>query len=261
MIFVKEGHSKKIHYLGRGIVQIELKPSVYSYTYNRCGLVEGSDILRYESCKILCKELKKNSIDHSYLIYEDGLILSKLVLEDGFEPNDISAKEKMDLPKFAPIEVVVKTEHVGTPDHRYYEIGKYPTRFGYKIESKSKYPKPFVRFDWRNPNEDHEGKRLCDEVMSESFADYYINVENAKNTALKAFDVLSKFLESKKIQLIDICFFIDQNGTCIFSEISPDCMRVKSLENKESLDKDIWRAGGSSPLLIQKWTKFLEMIS
>lgn len=260
-MLIKTGHSKKVYYIGNGCVSLELIPNVYSYTYNRCGTVDGTDEIRYKCCEILCSLLKSNGINHSYYGYENGRILSKLILEDGFDPYDLTQEEKDKLFKFAPIEVVVKTEHVGTPDHRYYGIGNYKTRFGSVISSKQKYPKPFVRFDWRNPNNDENGNRLCDEVMSESMADYYINVEEARITAESAFNVLKKYMNICGLELIDICFFIDQSGKCIFSEISPDCMRVRSVENKESVDKDIWRAGGSSPLLLEKWTKFLEMIS
>lgn len=38
----------------------------------------------------------------------------------------------------------------------------------------------------------------------------------------------------------------DNNGTTVWSEINPDCMRVKRIETREDLDKDIWRVGGSS---------------
>lgn len=260
-MLIKEGHSKKVYYKGNGEVEIELIPSVYSFTYNRCGFVENSDIIRYKCCKILCELLKKNGINHSYISYENNRIQSKLVVEDSFDSTDIDEKFKKELPQFCPIEVVVKTEHVGTPDHRYYNMSNCKNRFGGYFKSKTKYPEPFVRFDWRNPNEDLNGNRLCDEVMSETFANYFINVENAKVTALKAFNILKDFLANKSLELIDICFFIDQDGKCIFSEISPDCLRVRSLESQESLDKDIWRAGGSSPHLIEKWTKFLELIS
>lgn len=256
-MLVKEGESKIVEYIGNGLVSIKLKPTVYSFTYNRCGVVDGSDILRLNACKILVNELKSNGIDHSYQSFTEDTIISKLVVEEGFTPPDI--QNLNNLPHFCPIEVVVKEKHVGTPAHRYKYINQYPTRFGSKINIGDSYPTPVVRFDWRNPNKDNEGNRLCDEAMADDFANFYINVEKAKSTAMHAFNVLKSFLAKKGLIINDICFFIDQSGKCIFSEISPDCMRVTSLN--ESLDKDVWRAGGSSPLLLKKWTRFLEMIS
>jgi phosphoribosylaminoimidazole-succinocarboxamide synthase len=259
-MLIKEGESKIVRYIGCGIVDIELKPTVYSFTHNRTGIVEGSDKIRLECCNILCELLRENQIRHSYLTYENGHIQSYLVYEpDVFSPPDLAEPEIKSLPKFCPIEVVVKNYHVGTPKHRYYGMSEQTTRFGEKIFPGDKYPFSMVRFDWRNPNFGKSGERLCDEVMSEEFANLYIDVEAARKTALSAFNVLHGFLEKRGLILQDICFFIDQSGRCIFSEITPDCMRVTSTEG--SLDKDIWRAGGSSHLLIEKWTRFLELIS
>lgn len=258
-MLIKEGESKVVRYAGHGMVDISLKPTVYSFTHNRAGIVEGSDKIRLECCKILCDLLKLNGIPHSYESYLNGCIQSRLVYEENFfRPSDLSQNEIDALPKFCPIEVVVKTHHVGTPYHRYYDMEKYNTRFGTKIEKGKKYPFSMVRFDWRNPNV-VSGQRMCDEIMTEEFANLYIDVEKARDTATRAFCHLHKFLEKRGLQLQDICFFIDQSGTCIFSEVTPDCMRVTSTEG--SLDKDIWRAGGSSPLLLEKWTRFLELIS
>jgi phosphoribosylaminoimidazole-succinocarboxamide synthase len=260
MKLVKEGESKIVRYQGDGIVDIELKPTVYSFTHNRAGVIEGSDVIRYECCKILCKLLQKNGVRHSYTDYVDGRIKSQLVYEPRvFEPDDMSAYHISLVPKFCPIEVVVKRQHVGTPMHRYYDMGSYTTRFGTKITNQSTYPSPMVRFDWRNPNQSPSGERLCDEVMTEEFANFYIDVRKAKVTAILAFNVLSNFLEKRGLVLQDICFFIDEEGSCVFSEITPDCMRVTSTD-EGSLDKDVWRAGGSSPLLLEKWSRFLELI-
>jgi hypothetical protein len=41
---------------------------------------------------------------------------------------------------------------------------------------------------------------------------------------------------------------LNNNGDTVWSEINPDCMRVKKNEqnSRENYDKDIWRIGGSS---------------
>ena len=39
---------------------------------------------------------------------------------------------------------------------------------------------------------------------------------------------------------------IDREEKYIWSEINPDCLRVKSIKEREDYDKDIWRAGGST---------------
>lgn len=41
---------------------------------------------------------------------------------------------------------------------------------------------------------------------------------------------------------------LDRKGENVWSEINPDCMRVKKneLNSRENYDKDIWRIGGSA---------------
>ena len=54
---------------------------------------------------------------------------------------------------------------------------------------------------------------------------------------------------------------IDETCSTIWSEINPDCLRVKSKESREDYDKDIWRVGGSSSkeLIMKKWSLFNEI--
>lgn len=65
------------------------------------------------------------------------------------------------------------------------------------------------------------------------------------------------------LQILDGCFMLDKYSNRIWSEINPDCLRVKSLSNEQSksridYDKDIWRYGGSSAkeMIIKKWKIF-----
>ena len=54
----------------------------------------------------------------------------------------------------------------------------------------------------------------------------------------------------------------DQEGDIVWSEINPDCMRVKSIKEKEDYDKDIWRYGGSSKKeqIVDKWNLFNKLL-
>jgi phosphoribosylaminoimidazole-succinocarboxamide synthase len=260
---VKEGESKIIRYLGQGKVAIRLKPTIYSYTQNRYGTIPKSEKIRVQASEILVKQLTKYQLQHAFHYYDERMeaIVADLIIEatpNGlyFTPQDINVSN---LPVFSPIEVIVKKSHVGTPKYRYRDIDKYPTRNCQIIKEAGDYPNIIVRFDWRNPLHDENNKRLADEVMPEEMADWWIDTKQAKNTAKKAFVLLEKYLLARGIKLLDICFFIDASGKIIYSEISPDCMRVRA--NDESLDKDIWRAGGSSEEILRKWSHFLELIS
>jgi hypothetical protein len=55
------------------------------------------------------------------------------------------------------------------------------------------------------------------------------------------------------------------DGSVAWSEINPDCMRVKKLETghaREDYDKDIWRIGGSSSKekITEKWNLFNKLL-
>ncbi len=249
MPLVVEGESKEIRALDDDYCIIYFKPTIYSFTYNRTGIVEGSNIPRVHVSKVLCELLKENGIKHAYLDYGDEFVLARII-------------------KNAPnIEVVVKANHTGTSKHRYFGMGKshvrmtHPYYSGMEIKDMEPYPAPIVRFDWRNPFwEPDTHKMLADEVMCDDQADYYIDVKKAKKTAALTFSVLSDFLASKDIVIYDLCLFISEDGETVYGEISPDCGRYRHYD-LGSLDKDVWRAGGSSDQVLEKWNLLYKMIT
>ncbi|MCA9309238.1 hypothetical protein KC973_02580 [Candidatus Saccharibacteria bacterium] len=266
---VVEGESKEIRYIGQGKVAILLKPTIYSYTHNRCSEIPGSDVLRLKTTQLIAEELKKHGVKHAYTEFTDQFIIADLVLapEPGaFRPDDLSETELAKLPIAPPIEVVVKSRHVGTPKHRYYQFERYPLRSDHpafdslQIKPEDSYPETVVRFDWRNPMHDEDGNRLADEVLSEQMADWFINVKQATITATRAYEVIRAQLARKGIDLWDICFFVSQDGTTLFGEISQDCGRYRLFEGATSLDKDVWRAGGSAPHVLKKWEQFYQLL-
>ena len=243
-----EGESKEIRLLNDEVGIIYFKPTIYSFTHNRTGIVEGSNIPRVKACSILCELLKENGINHSYIDYADEFVITHIVKN----PN---------------IEIVVKSNHTGTSKHRYFGMHgstvreSHPYFGGMSIKNMESYPHPIVRFDWRNPfwhPDTHE--MLADEVLCEEQADWYIDVKEAKKTARKAFAVLQDFMNSKDIMIYDLCMFISEDGKTVYGEISPDCGRYRHYD-LGSLDKDVWRAGGSSTDVLAKWNLLYEMIS
>lgn len=267
---VTEGESKEVRYFGDGKVVIRLKPTIYSYTHNRTGVVPGSDRLRLQSIRLLLPILEAAGISHTYKAVNDRWILSDLVLQPKtkscpkpFRPKDMTRSRIKKLPKAPPIEVVVKAVHSGTPKHRYYKMNEFSVRGAYggkAIRDNAMYPHTTVRFDWRNPMHDSNGSRLADEVMSEEMADWYMHTTSASATARHAFMALTDHLTRKGLVLWDICFFIDESGDVIFGEISPDCLRVRAASG-QPLDKDIWRSGGSSTDVLKKWQIFVNILT
>lgn len=266
---VAEGESKEVRYCGNGNVIIKYKPTVYSFTHNRCGIIDGSDVLRLRASKIFLNVIRRAGINHTYIDVNDKYVLSKLVLQKGgrgYVPKDISKEDISNIPVAPEIEVVVKNTHSGTPKHRYYDMKEYPIRkshpyySGVKIDDELPYPEKFVRFDWRNPFEDKNGTRLADEVLPEPMADWFIDVKKAQKTAIRLTDALEDFLNSKDIVLYDICLFVAEDGETVFGEISQDCGRYRHFDYG-SLDKDVWRSGGSHSDVIAKWELLLNCIS
>ena len=187
---VVEGNSKEVRYGGNGLVVIRFKPTIYSFTYNRAGIVPGSDVLRLRASKILIEILRAADIRHAYRYMNDRWVLADLVLQPitamnlhPFRPDDT---DWSNLPVAPPIEVIVKRMHSGTSKHRYYGMAGYPIRGSHAFyrnmtfELDGAYPEPFVRFDWRNPLYDLSGKQLADEVLGDTMADWFIDVTKAR---------------------------------------------------------------------------------
>lgn len=242
-----EGESKEIRRLNDKYGIIYFKPTIYSFTSNRTGIVPGSNRIRVNVSKVLCEHLKKNGIDHSYVDYSGDYVITRIV----DNPN---------------IEVIVKANHTGTSKHRYFGMhgskvrDSHPYFSGMRIENMESYPYPIVRFDWRNPFRHPEtGVQMADEVMCDEQADWFIDAQKAKETARRAFAILQDFLNTKDIMIYDLCLFISEDGKTVFGEISPDCGRYRHY-NLDSLDKDVWRAGGSSAQVLEKWELLHKMI-
>jgi len=246
---VVEGESKIVRHFGDGLCLIKFKPTVYSYTSNRCGILPGSDILRLRATKIFVDVLRASGIPHAYREVGENYILSELI----------------DHPP--PIEVVVKAFHSGTSKHRYFGMAgsrlrpSHPFFAGASLSADDAYPAPMVRFDWRNPMRHPEtGARLADEVLGDEMADWFIDTQAARLTAKRVYKSLSDFLAPRDIVLYDLCLFITEDGTTVFGEVSQDCGRFRHFD-LGSLDKDVWRAGGSSEHVLEKWKMLMDMIS
>lgn len=273
MPLVVEGESKEVRYAGGGLVVIRFKPTIYSYTANRAGVVEGSDTLRLQASRIFCGVLAQAGIAHTYRRVSDRWVLSQLVLQPAtghdpspFRPDDLTQVELAALPSAPPIEVVIKRMHSGTSRRRYYRMSGHPVRSDHPVyagmvfHDEDAYPETIVRFDWRNPLHTASGERMADECLADMVADWYIDVARARATALRTYDALAEFLGDHDVVCYDLCLFVTQDGSTVFGEISQDCGRYRHFD-LGSLDKDVWRAGGSSEQVLEKWKTLLEVIS
>ena len=257
--FLLEGESKILRKFNDYIVVELFKPTVYSYTQNRYGVVDGTDTLRAKFTAQVFREMHKErnrpggkNLNNAFLASketDEGIyIFQRLV-----EPSNL--------------EVRVKRYHVGSPVHRYKYTDRHPTVTAKRkpLEKWDRFDKALVCFDWRNPLTDDEGNRLADEPISDDYASVWISdVTSAKRLARETFEWLEGLFGRSGLVLIDICFFIDESGQYVFGEISPDCMRVREgvghPKNLDSYDKDLWRKGEKEAFLAQRYNRLYELI-
>jgi len=275
---VVEGESKEIreHPEDPEKVLIWLKPTIYSFTENRCAWVEGSNLLRARAMKIIVPLLQSKGIDHAYQDISDvtGLISARKI-HPSEDPN---------------VEVIVKRFNSGTSYHRYYGMAAKPTRGSHKLwpgEVVGKYEPyrgPKIRFDWRNPfwipelvmklrktnpllpaevykwpDELRQGIMMRDEVLGEDFASELIDTKQARKTALWTYAVLQNYMGERNIVIYDMCLFITSDGKTVYGEINQDSGRFRHLDYG-MLDKDVWRAGGSIGDVLEKWQMLTVML-
>ena len=269
---VVEGESKEVRYAGQGQVVIRFKPTIYSFTANRTGVVPGSDVLRLRASQVFAGVLREAGIDHAYRQVNDRWALADLVLQPAtrhdpqpFRPADLDTQALAGLAVAPPIEVILKRMHSGTSKHRYFRMNGHPVRAshplyaGMAFDAEDAYPHVVVRFDWRNPLLDDRGRRLADEILPDEVADWYIAIDRARKTAKAVYEALSEFLAERDIVCYDLCLFLTEDGKTVFGEISQDCGRYRHFD-LGSLDKDVWRSGGSSEMVLEKWALLAEHI-
>lgn len=244
-----EGLSREVRAIDEHYSLILYKPTIYSHKQQREGVIPNSHLERMNVTRYLLDVLDMEGIPHCYL-----MVGKQFILCERLSANDIP-----------PIEVIVKRCCVGTDKHRYFDLDKKKSRYGTPVVSEYNraYPNLIVRFDYRNPNHHPiTHQPMGDEVMCDDLADLFIDVAKAKSLANKTFTILGKHFEKMGIYLEDICLMITTDGSKIYSEISQDCGRYKKINENaiEALDKDIWRAGGSSELVLQKWQRLTNLV-
>jgi len=268
---VIEGESKKF-FSWNNLALIELKPTMYSFTHNRYGVVEGTDSIRvlfwelfatrmnnYVSNYLLGNKVSddlsnKNTVQLLKNVVNQELLTADYPFISNYLGKISANKTDYAIVKFAdsipPLEIVWKNYLVGTTKHNLKLIDKYQTKDGQVIEYEGQLPLDIIRFDWRNPLPDK------DECIPDEFAEFYINTSTAREVARLASHLLNDILASKGYELVDLCYFMNYEGNRIHSEITPDGMRIK--KKGKSFDKDLWRQGKDKATIINVWTELYE---
>lgn len=253
-----EGESKIIRLLNSKMVVEQFKPTVYSFTHNRYGEVEGTAELRVQFSAELFRSM--NRYNHEQGKHLRNAFLAVVYTADG----PLMVQEKVDT---CNLEVRVKRYHIGSPVHRYKYTEKYNTvqLNEAPLTKWTRFDVPLVCFDWRLPLTDELGNRLADEPVSDDYAGIWMNdVVEAKNLARETFSWMERVFRDAGLLLVDICFFIDKTGRTLYGEISPDCMRVREglgePQESSSFDKDLWRQGEKEQLLAKRYHKLFHIL-
>lgn len=111
---------------------------------------------------------------------------------------------------------------------------------------------PYVRFDWRNqlPEQD-----VC---MPTALAHFFIDTKEAERNAIQAFKILKTYLNFFQLDLLDICFFMNETGDCICGEVSTDNSQIIYKGNDPALVKLFSIKDKES--MLEKAQKVLELI-
>lgn len=284
--FVVEGCSKEVRSYDDRFDLIRYKPTIYSHKWQRDGIIEGSATERQMTTRNLLYIMASKGIKHTYVYVGDEFILADRVRFPDPPPVEVCVK------KFH----VGTHKHIYYDMDTLIDRTTGKLICG----SDKEYNGMMVRFDYRNPNHitPSDGLRLIDMnhaqiyvtplrakytedeienilqemfphgipmgdyAMCEDLANRLIDTVEAKKLAIKTFTVLSEFMNSFGIQFQDVCLMMLSDGKKLFGEVSQDCGRYKYLEENKlsAMDKDIWRAGGSSELVLEKWKKFSALI-
>lgn len=274
---VIKGESKEVRYVGGGLVAIKFLPTLYSFSKNRAGVVEGTDDLRLEMCKKMQEVLRLGGVPHAYIKIDHGFVLAHLVIPSlvefykynqvVFSPHDLTEKQLKLVPRCPPVEVIVKKYLTGTCKHKTYALDLCKVReqhplAGMPFAKEDVLPEPIVRIDHRNPLRDKDGSRMADYTPGDELMDFVIDTKKAKMLVRQAQTAIDFFLNKCDIVNLDLCFNgITEDGSMMTAEISQDVGRFRHY-HLGSLDKDIWRAGGSNcnEEILAKWKAMTDMI-
>lgn len=286
-----EGESKRVYRIVDPVgafgplCLIKLKSTIYSHKRQSTGEIAELAGVRGAGSQIVLELLARCALSHAYLdVSSSGLILAEFV------------------ERIPPTEIVVKRFCVGTDRHALHgldrngelvntETGEY--RCGPYVRFDWRNPNHVEPVSRRNPADSPYYYLVEETLGKERFFQQYMtpqdasgskplftpvgdtaatsamlapvqNIEQTRQTAMRVFLSLQHYLSrcTPALELQDICMMTDRSGTLVWSEINPDCMRVKAPSDCSQYDKDIWRAGGSSARdeVLLKWRKFNEIL-
>lgn len=286
---IVEGESKKVVEYDDFFDLITYKPSVYSHKNQRHGTIEGSDLERQRTTRNILYLLALAEVPHTYWCIYNGIILAErirdVVVPRGVVKNpppvEVCVKryhvgthkhiyrnmETYLTRSFEPLcnehgiyrDPIVRFDwrnpnHLTPPEGGNFRDMPHAQIYVNPLKAAGKTPEEIEDFlKLLFPR----GIPMGDCAMAEGLADKYIDVQSATRLVLRAFLAMESHFARMGIRFKDVCFMPDICGTKLYGEVSQDCGRYEYIDADKlsSLDKDVWRAGGSSDLVLEKWKK------
>jgi hypothetical protein len=295
-----EGESKLVKKLSDRFDLIRYKPSVYSHKQQRGGIVEGTDHERQKTTLNIMLLLAKAGVPHTYWHICNGYILAERLekappvevcvkgahvgthshiyfgmaeTRDRFGCELVGAHDMYKEP-------IVRFDW-RNPNHLQPEPGQ--RLVDMKHTQIHANPLRDAGFDEDAIERIFEamfphGVPLGDFALADDLANRFIDVDNARLLVRKAFKALSEHFRRMNIRFKDVCFMVVQGGDRLFGEVSQDCGRYEAIEpqveafqrcvskklpwttDSACVDKDIWRAGGSSEHVLEKWQRLTFLV-
>lgn len=219
------GRSKSLHRLTEDEAVARLIPTLSSFTFERHEVVGGTAELRLD-------------------FYEEAVsVLNAAGVRTAFKHRSGPDHYVTTVCREMPFEVIVKNRAVGSTTR------KYPGLF----DEDHEFDIPIVKFDYRIDPEDQP-------IASDYVREWGVDPDACRAIVQAANAALRAWLAPRV--LVDICFILGTHPDghlCITSEVSPDCMRLRS-ETGESLDKDLFRQGLSHAEIVDVWTELVESL-
>lgn len=220
-----DGKSKRVWDLGDGRCLVRMVPSLSSFTHQREAMLPGTDRLRLDFYEKAARKLADEGVPTAFEERVDDTAYVAMLCSS------------------PPFETIVKNLACGST------LRKYPGLFA----AGTRFRQPVVKFDFRIDPEDQP-------ISDDYVAAWGLDPVRLKEIALGVNSALMSWLAPD--DLWDFCIIVGESDTgeyVVISEISPDCMRLKS-PTGEALDKDLFRAGADHEEIMAVWQKLVDRI-
>jgi phosphoribosylaminoimidazole-succinocarboxamide synthase len=232
MGLVAEGKTKLVYALDDpSLVLLRFKDQVTALDGKKRDVIPGKGALNASISAKLFQVLRQGGVENHYVeMYDESSLVVKRL-------------------QMIPVEVVCRNVATGGI------VKRLPVSEGMVFDP------PVVEFflkdDARGDPMINESHMVALKLASKS------EVKQMVEAILKANDVLSRFLESKGIALLDfkLEFGRGEGGMLIGDELDPDCMRVRDSSTGKVLDKDLYRKGASLEEVKRAYEEFYRRIS